>query len=103
MIDVISFVIGVTFILVVLLLRYVLMDKSIPTIVIEAPPVDKVPYCPDCQSYDLMLIDNCDGVPWLKGHVTETDYYMCNKCGRRFSDEEWGEAKSFSNVSGLDD
>jgi len=51
--------------------------------------VGEEPYCPECQCGDLELIDLTDGVPWLKGHVEETDYFRCNHCGAVFSDENW--------------
>lgn len=65
--------------------------------------VGETPKCPDCMSYDLTLIDNIDGLPWLKGHTTEIDYYVCNKCHRQFSDEDWRDARSFDDRTGSDD
>jgi len=55
------------------------------------------PHCPDCGSYDLKLIDNCDGVPWLKGKISEIDYYQCQRCYRQFNDEDWQMARSYRN------
>jgi len=62
--------------------------------------VNETPRCPDCGSFDLTLIDNADGLPWLKGHVAEIDYYQCNRCARRFNDEDWYNAKKYGDSIG---
>jgi len=53
------------------------------------------PHCPSCGSYNLSLRDNCDGLKWLKGKVAEIDYYVCNRCGQQFNDENWQDAKAY--------
>jgi hypothetical protein len=57
--------------------------------------VGERPYCPDCLSHDLRLVDPNSNLVWLKGLIPEIDYYECLKCGRIFSDEEWMDAKRY--------
>lgn len=65
--------------------------------------VGETPYCPDCLSHELKLVDITDGIGWLKGHVSEVDWYQCKKCGRVFNDEKWGDAKKYGDFVGIDD
>lgn len=104
MIDLVSVIIGMLLIILFLIFgltflpRYQLsisiskIDSSIANDI-----VNEVPRCPDCGSFDLTLIDNYDGLPWLKPYTTEIDYYQCNRCARRFNDEDWQNAKHYNN------
>jgi C4-type Zn-finger protein len=101
MIDIISVLIGggTTLLIWVILTR--VFNKIEDRIILDDPTDDELqrtPYCPDCGSYDLSLQDNNDGVPWLKGHTTEIDYFQCLRCGRRFNDEDWESAKKFTDL-----
>lgn len=106
MIDIISVMIGMIIVFAILFVGILIMDllgNTSQNITVFDPAtandiVGKTPKCPDCNSYDLTLVDNCDGVPWLKGHTTEIDYYQCNDCGRRFNDEDWESAKKFTDL-----
>lgn len=104
MIDIGSVIFGMLLILLIFLIGFILVSKNNKTnanIVVIEPDiandlVNEEPRCPDCGSHDLHLIDNCDGVPWLKGHTTEIDYYRCNRCSRTFNDEDWRDARSYT-------
>jgi len=50
--------------------------------------VGEEPYCPECQSYNIWLVDPNSNLVWLKGLIPELNYYECLKCGYVFSDEE---------------
>lgn len=67
-----------------------------PTAEIQFHTLRNKPHCPDCNSYNLILVDDHAGVPWLKGHVSELDRFRCKKCGREFNDEDWQDAKSYT-------
>ena len=56
----------------------------------------EIPKCPDCGSYDLKFVDNLKGVEWIKKTGADSDFYMCKRCGRYFSDENWQEAKKIN-------
>ncbi len=102
MIDIASILIGGGFVVLVWFLLTRVFLKIDKTVIIDDPTDDEefqdlrgTPHCPECGSYDLVLIDNCDGVPWLKGKTQEIDYYQCTRCSRRFNDEDWEQAKKF--------
>lgn len=102
MIDLTSVVIGMLLIVLFLLFVILILPKhrsTVPKISSDIANniVNEAPRCPDCGSFDLTLIDNCDGLPWLKSHTTEIDYYQCNRCARRFNDEDWQNAKHYNN------
>ena len=105
MIDAVSLVIGLIIGLVIMLIVfYVLSYNTTPEITLDDPTDDpdyiesllNKPRCPDCYCYDLELVDLTTGADWLKGHVVETYFYKCKKCGRVFTDEGWQNAESFT-------
>lgn len=87
MFDVVSIVIGVIIGIVVLFIIITFIDevRRVPQIKLDGT-IENKPYCPECFSYDLRLVDISDGVPWLQGHIKETDYYECQRCKAVFSD-----------------
>lgn len=101
--DLVSMIFGAGLVLLfVYIVAYILSMKKVQFIELDDPTDDEEfqelqdkPYCPDCGCYDLRLVDNCDGVPWLKGKVQEIDYYVCKRCGRQFNDEDWQTAKAY--------
>ena len=102
MLDIISIIIGILISIVIFISLFIFVSRNNnQNITVIGPSiandlVNEEPRCPDCGSFDLTLIDNCDGVPWLKGHTTEIDYYMCNRCSRRFNDEDWQTYKGYN-------
>ncbi len=103
MLDVTSIIIGILITIAIIIAILIFSSKNKINSVqkidsdIVSDLVDETPHCPDCGSFDITLIDNCDGLPWLKPYTTEIDYYQCNRCARRFSDEEWQDAKHYDN------
>jgi transposase-like protein len=102
MIDVVSIIIGMCIVLAIFLIGFIIVSRNEPFKVTVIDPtiandlVNEEPRCPECGSFDLTLVDNCDGVPWLKGHTSEIDYYQCNRCSRRFNDEDWQTYKGYN-------
>ena len=65
--------------------------------------VSVTPFCPDCQSYSLRVVDRYDGVKWLRGGDDGT-CFACMNCGRQFSDEDWDKAVATNvDLSGVQD
>lgn len=101
MIDVTSIIIGMFIVLLGFVIGFIIVSRNEPFKVTVIDPtiandlVNEEPRCPECGSFNLTLVDNCDGVPWLKGHTTEIDYYQCNRCSRRFNDEDWQTYKGY--------
>lgn len=104
MLDTVSVIIGLIIGLVVMLIvSYVLSYTANKKFKLDDPTDDEdyiknvlnKPKCPDCYCYDLELVDLTTGADWLKGHIVETDFYKCKKCGRVFTDEGWQNAQSF--------
>jgi len=87
--SLISYILPIIICIIIIFIIYYLCHNNDQQILDPTPP--SKPYCPDCNSHDLKLVDTCDGLPWLKGHVKEVDYYVCNRCGRQFNDEDWYE------------
>lgn len=50
---------------------------------------ERKPFCNRCGSYDLRLVNIKEELPWLANRGEEIDFYECNKCRNRFSDEDW--------------
>ncbi len=81
MFDVASIITGVIIGIVVLfmIITFINEIKRVPQIKLDGT-IEKKPYCPECYSYDLKLVDVTDGLFWLKGHTKEVDYYECQRC-----------------------
>jgi len=88
MIDLVSSVIGfIIATIIFLVIIYVLGSlQRVPQVKLDGS-FEKKPYCPECECYDLELVDTADGVPWLKGSMG-VDYYRCKKCGHVFNDKD---------------
>jgi hypothetical protein len=107
MIDLLSVVFGIIVTLLVLfVIREFLMARPQQVVIpsdIANDIVGESPYCPDCLSTDLELIDRYSGVTWIRGK-DDGDCYSCRHCGRRFSDENWKDVKSTEvDLSGVQD
>jgi len=103
MFDIASIIFGILISLLIFVIGFIIisrnnLNKNVTVFdpAIANDLVNEEPRCPECGSFDLTLIDNCDGVPWLKGHTSEIDYYQCNRCSRRFNDEDWQTYKGYN-------
>ena len=110
MLDVVSVIIGALLVILIITITLLLLPKSGSSDPLKDPTVESgydnlqnTPHCPFCQSYDLTLIDDNAGVPWLKGKISDLDHYRCNKCLETFSDEDWQEGKSYEGRQSNDD
>jgi len=86
--DTISFFAGVLVMFIVIWIVYQILTRKPEQIELFEEPIDHRPYCPVCECYNITLVDDQAGVPWLKGHIDDLDYYRCNRCGHRFADED---------------
>ena len=101
MLDLVSIIIGILITIVIITIFILCFNERCKIRQVTIAPdiandlVGETPKCPDCQSYDLELRDNYEGVTWLKKSNSSIDgnYFYCKKCGRSFSNENWKDAK----------
>ncbi len=91
MIDIISIVIGMAIMFTIFIIWgiYLAIQKEKIKPVELDTTFERKPFCKNCGSYELKLINIKEELPWLIERGEEIDFYECRQCRSRFSDEDW--------------
>ncbi len=105
--DMGSIAFGMIVVILLLLIVHILLSNTPTSTRVKSDIanniVNETPYCPDCLSTNLTLVDRYEGVPWLR-EEDDGDFFSCVHCGRQFSDEDWKNTKKTNvDLSGVQD